>query len=153
VLVHPVAAAVNEPARQAGTLVAEVALPTSRSPRRLGPEALTWTGAPVPVALRPGYEGGGESQSPEAFVLTDLAGRSLLEGRVRTVDVAIARRTVRDRTLAALFGLTALFLAWLSVPMLAWRREARTAAAVLARSGALVVLIAAARGRCRLPER
>jgi signal transduction histidine kinase len=145
VLVHPVAAAGSEPARQTGTLVAEVALPTSRSSHRLGPEALTWTGAPVPVALRPGYEGGGESQSPEAFVLTDLAGRSLLEGRVRAVDVAAARRTIRDRTLAALFGLTALFLAWLSVPMMAWRREVRTAQAVLARSAALIVLVAAAR--------
>ena len=36
--------------------------PAGRPHAVSGPEALTWTGAPVPVALRPGYEGGGESQ-------------------------------------------------------------------------------------------
>ncbi|MBP1603430.1 MAG: kinE 2, partial [Acidobacteria bacterium] len=145
VLVRPVAAAEGEPSRQVGTVVAEVPLPTSRSPRGLGTEALTWTSAAVTVSLRPGYEGGGAFRSPEAFVLTDLAGRSLLEGRVRLDDVAAARLAIRDRTFAALIGLTALFMAWLSVPLLAWRRGARTPEALLVRTTVLAGLIAGAR--------
>ncbi len=120
-------------------------LPTSRSSHGLGTDGLTWTGAPVPVALRPGYEGGGESRSPEAFVLTDLDGRALLEGRVETAHVAAARDTIRDRTLAALIGLTALFLAWLSVALLAWGRAARAPAATAMRVAVLVGVVAAAR--------
>jgi len=146
VLVHPVPAGGDGQARQPGTIVAESALPTGGSARGLGTEALTWTSAPVPVPLRPGYEGGGESRSPEAFVLTDLGGRALLEGWVQAADVAAARATVRDRTLAALLGLTALFLASLSVPLAAWRRSARSPGAVLARSALLAGIIAAARG-------
>ena len=138
------APATRRPARSAPSSP-RVALPTSRSSHGLGTEALTWTGAPVPVALRPGYEGGGESRSPEAFVLTDLDGRALLEGRVRAAHVAAARNTIRDRTLAALIGLTALFLAWLSVPLLAWGRAARSPESTLVRAAVLVGVIAAAR--------
>ncbi len=145
VLVQPVRGAGDEAARQVGTVVAEVALPTSRSSHGLATEALTWTNAPVPVALRPGYEGGGESRSPEAFVLTDLDGRALLEGHVQAAHVATARETIRDRTLAALIGLTALFLAWLSVPLLAWGRAARSPESTFVRAAALVGVIAAAR--------
>jgi len=146
VLVHPVPEAGDRQTKQLGTIVAETALPTGGSARGLGTETLTWTSAPVPVPLRPGYEGGGESRSPDAFVLTDLGGRALLEGWVQAADVAAARATVRDRTLAALLGLTALFLAWLSVPLVAWRRSARSPGAVLARSVLLAGIIAAARG-------
>ncbi|MFO7694778.1 MAG: HAMP domain-containing sensor histidine kinase [Vicinamibacterales bacterium] len=145
VLVHPVPAA-GEQARQAGTIVAEAGLPTGRSSHGLGTEALTWTSAPVPVSIRPGYEGGLESRSTDAFVLADLAGRALLEGRVQTAHVASARATIRDRTLAGLAGLTALFLAWLTVPLLAWKGSAQSPKAVLARSAVLAAIIASARG-------
>jgi len=145
ILVRPVAAAEGEPPKPIGTVVAEVPLPTSRSPQGLGTEALTWTGAAVTVALRPGYEGGGAYRSSDAFVLLDLAGRSLLEGRVRLDDVTAARRAVRARTFAALLGLTALFIVWLSVPLMAWRRGARTPGALLIRTAVLAGLIAGAR--------
>jgi hypothetical protein len=145
VLVRPVADVGSETPRQVGTVVAEVPLPASRAPQGLGTEALTWTGAAVMVALRPGYEGGGALGSRDAFVLTDLAGRSLLEGRVRLDDVAAARLIVRQRTFAALLGLTALFTAWLSVPLLAWRRRARTPEALLGRTAALAGVIVGAR--------
>jgi signal transduction histidine kinase len=144
-LVRPVDAADSGATGRAGIIVAEVPLPTSHSPHALSTEALTWTGAAVPVALRPGYEGGGESRSPEVFVLTDLTGRSLLEGRVRTGDVATARLAVRARTMAALVALTALFMAWLSVPVLAWRRGARTPEALFGRTAVLAALIVGAR--------
>jgi signal transduction histidine kinase len=145
VLVRPVEATESEPPRQLGAVVAEVPLPTSRSAHGIGAEALTWTGAAVTVALRPGYEGGGASSSPDAFVLTDLAGRSLLEGRVRLDDVAAARLAMRQRTSAALIGLTALFMAWLAVPVLAWRRAARTPGAWLGRTAVIAGFIAGAR--------
>jgi signal transduction histidine kinase len=145
VLVRPVTGADSEPARQVATVVAEVPLPTSRSPQGFGTEPLSWTGAAVPVPLRPGFEGGGAFRSPDAFVLTDLAGRALLEGRVRLEDVAAARRAMRDRTDAALVALTALFMAWLSVPLVEWRRRGRTAAALAARTAVLAGLILAAR--------
>ena len=145
VLVHPVDAPDGGAGRHAGIVLAEVPLPTSRSPRGLGAEALTWVGAAVPVTLRPGYEGGGESRSPEAFVLADLDGRALLEGSIRIGDVAAARLTVRARTMAALVALTALFIAWLSVPVIAWQRRARTPEAVAARSAVLAALVVGAR--------
>jgi len=145
VLVHPVDAAEPGAARHAGIIVAEAPLPTGRSPRGLGTEALSWTGAAVPVAIRPGFEGGGESRSPEVFVLTDLDGRSLLEGRVRASDVAAARRSLRATTLAALVGLTALFAAWISVPVITWRREARTPEALAVRSAVLAALVVGSR--------
>ena len=47
-------------------------MPASASGQQLGKEAFTWSGAAVPVALRPGYEGGGAIRSPDAFVLADL---------------------------------------------------------------------------------
>jgi len=131
--------------RQLGAVVAEVPLPAGRSAQGLASESLTWTGAAVPVSLRPGYEGGGAFRSPDAFVLADLEGRALLEGRVRTGDVAAARLAVRARVLGALVAVTALFVAWLSFPVLAWRREARSAAALVFRSAATAALIAAAR--------
>jgi signal transduction histidine kinase len=145
VLVRPVDAAGTGATRRAGIVVAEAPLPTGRTPHGLGTEALTWTGAAVPVALRPGFEGGGESRSPEVFVLSDLDGRALLEGRVREGDVAAARLSLRARTSAALVGLSALVVAWLSVPVIAWRRGARTPGAVAVRSGVLAGIIVGAR--------
>jgi signal transduction histidine kinase len=145
VLVRPVDTAEPGATRHAGIVVAEAPLPTGRSPRGLGTEALTWTGAAVPVVLRPGFEGGGASRSPEVFVLTDLDGRSLLEGRVRAGDVAAARLSLRAKTTAALVGLTALFVAWLSVPVIAWRRNARAPEALAVRSVVLAALVVGAR--------
>jgi signal transduction histidine kinase len=143
--VRPVMSDDSGRSRQLGTIVAEAPLPTGRSAQGLASETLTWTGAAVPVSLRPGYEGGGAFRSPEAFVLADLEGRALLEGRVVSADVATARRAVRARVLGALVGVTALFVAWLAFPVIAWRRDARSAAALAFRSAAAAVLIAAAR--------
>ena len=143
--VRPVLADDSDRPREIGAVVAEVPLPTSRSPQGFGTEALTWTSAAVPIALRPGYEGGGAFRSAEAFVLSDLEGRSLLEGQVRAVDVAAARTAVRAKTFAALIGLTALFVAWLSLPVLAWRRRARTTQSIIRRTGLAALVILAAR--------
>ena len=99
----------------------------------------------MPVSLRPGYEGGGALRSPDSFVLTDLEAGRCSRAASASSDVAAARRAVRERTFAALFGLTALFVAWLAVPLLAWRRAARTHEALLVRSALLAGLVVAAR--------
>jgi signal transduction histidine kinase len=143
--VRPVMSEDASRSRQIGAVVAEAPLPAGRSAQGLAQGTLTWTGAAVPVALRPGYEGGGAFRSPDAFVLTDLEGRALLEGRVRSGDVAAARLAVRARVLGVLVGVTALFIAWLSLPVLAWRGAARSPAAVVLRTLAAAALIAAAR--------
>ena len=147
VLVHPVPAGGDGQTDSAAPSSPNPRSPTGGSARGLGTEALTWTSAPVPVPLRPGYEGGGESRSPEAFVLTDLDGRALLEGWVpdRRCRGRSAPRSGTGRSPPS-SGSAALFLAWLSVPLVAWRRSARSPGAVLAQSALLAGIIAAARG-------
>ena len=143
--VRPVMSDDTSRSRQIGAVVAEAPLPAGRSAQGLAQGTLTWTGAAVPVALRPGYEGGGAFRSPDAFVLTDLEGRALLEGRVRSGDVAAARLAFRARVFGVLVGVTALFIAWLSLPVLAWRGAARSPAAAVLRTLAAAALIIAAR--------
>ena len=144
-LVRPVSGADGEVSRRAGTVVAEVPLPASRPSRGVGADAVIWTNSPVPVRLRAGYEGGGESRSADAFLLTDLDGKTLLEGQVQRSDVMAARRAVRDRTFATLLGLLALVVAALSVPLLAWRRDSRGPIELLGRTLLIVGVVAAAR--------
>jgi signal transduction histidine kinase len=143
--VQPVIDATAKPPRRVGTVVAESPLPSTRFARGLGSESLTWPSSLVPVSLRAGYEGAGEARSAGAFVLTDSAGKPLLEGRVAAEDIAAARRTVRARTRAGLLAVCALFCLWVTAPLLAWRRVARTPARAIGRSLVIAGLVLAAR--------
>jgi signal transduction histidine kinase len=143
--VQPVIDATATPPRRVGTVVAEFPLPSTRLARGLGSDSLTWPTSLVPVSLRAGYEGAGEARSAGAFILTDTAGKPLLEGRVAGEDIAGARRTVRARTRAGLLAVCALFCVWLTAPLLAWRRVARTPAAAIGRSLVIAALVLAAR--------
>ena len=64
VLVRPVARRRRRVARTSAPLSRKSPLPTSRSPQGLGAEALTWTGAAVTVALRPGTKAEARSARP-----------------------------------------------------------------------------------------
>jgi signal transduction histidine kinase len=143
--VQPVIDASTQPPRRVGTVVAESPLPSTRLARGMGPESLTWPSSLVPVSLRAGYEGAGEARSAGAFVLTDTAGRPLLEGRVAAEDIAGARATVRARTQAGLLAVCTLFCIWLTAPLIAWRRVAQTPATAVGRTLLVAALVLAAR--------
>lgn len=143
--IQPVVDVRGDSARRVGTVVAEAPLPSSRSARGIGPDALVWPTSLVPVSLRARYEGAGEARSSDAFFLTDAAGRPLLEGRILPSDVAGARKTVRGRTAAALLWVCAVFAIWTTAPLLAWRRAARTPGALIGRSAVIAAVILAAR--------
>jgi len=143
--VQPVLDGSSEARRRVGTVVAECPLPSAGAPPGMGRADVVWPTALVDVPLRARYQGAGADPQPNAFVLTDSAGKALLEGRVDDAAVAAARRLVRRRTAAALLGICALFCAWLVGPILDWRRGAPSLRAALYRTGLCTLAIVLAR--------
>ena len=118
VQVQPITDQSGPATRRIGTVVSERDLPSAVA---AGPTAdsLLWPSALVPVHLRTRYQGAGESQRPNAFVLAAASGEPLLEGTVLADDVAVARTHLRRMTGAAGLGLCALLFGWIALPMMA----------------------------------
>jgi len=127
--------------RRLGTVVAERLLPTTAA---AGSDdgAIVWPTAAAPVRLTVGAPGRRPAQRTGRFALRGPAGEALLEGSIAPADVAAARSRIRRVAGAALLSATALFSAWLTLPLLYGhpRRLSRvrgTARVILA-SGALL---------------
>jgi len=143
VKVQPITEQTGGTARRIGTIVSERDLPSAPA---AGPatDVLLWPSALVPVHLRTLHEGAGQSQHPNAFLLTTTPGEPLLEGTVLAADVASARTRLRSVTGAAALGLCALLCAWLALPLMA--RSARRPSAIVAAAcviGAMFAIVGA----------
>ncbi|MCX6552913.1 MAG: HAMP domain-containing sensor histidine kinase [Acidobacteria bacterium] len=132
-------------ARRVGSVVAEMPLPVTRPNQGISSREMIWQTTLVPVALRARYEGAGEDRNAGVFVLTDAAGKPLLEGRVRREDVEAARAHVRRRTAAAVMAVGALFCAWIAIPLMEWRRAARKLPSALVRMACVAAVVILAR--------
>jgi signal transduction histidine kinase len=131
----------GESPRRIGAVAAEVLLtrqallPTdgSAASRFVFPTSL------APVALRPRYEGAGESLPPYGFVLTTESGAPLLEAEVAPGALRALRQDFRARVRAVVWGLLALTLAVLALAV----RDAQAREVGRARAFTLTAVIVA----------
>ena len=131
------------PARHAGAVVAEVALPRSQSGALAGSEFSLETGL-VPVALRLQFEGAAEP-GPNAFVIRSSSNEPLTAVMVSDADLQRARARLRDRLVASELALAGVLLLLAIGPLLDWRAHSRRGWPVVICTLAIAGLMLAAR--------
>ena len=133
------------PGRRLGSVSAEHLLTRDGSVRGGDQSTFTFQTAPVPVSLRPRYEGAGDSVPPYGFLLGATGEPPLLEAVVAPASLEQLRETGRDGLRGVVLSLLALTLLTVAVIL----REAHEATdnprVFLLLVAAILALLAAAR--------
>ncbi len=134
-----------EAMRHVGATVAT--LPLSSGESVIGEPAFFLDTSIVPVTVRPGFEA--ESASgQESFLIRTPAGAPLAVVGVSSESLLEARRMFRERRLAAVLSVLAVFGLLLTGPLLAWRGQARSVLTGTWLTAGIVILLLAARALC-----
>ena len=143
VRIEPVTAA-DDPARRVGTVVAEAVLTREAGLGAAGAPFL-YQDALVPIALRPRYEGGGESVPPYGFLLSAPDGAPLLEAELPPGSLARLRHEWRVRTHGIALALLAFAILLVALALRDSQERAVRAGPYLRLAAVIVLLVVAAR--------
>jgi signal transduction histidine kinase len=126
VLVRPVVDSASGKSVRVSTIVAERVLPLSSDARDPSAGTFVLETAIAPVVLRTRYEGAGDARDQAGFIIEGLEGVPLLEGRVRSSDVAASRVGLRRMAIGLVLTILALACALLLIPLGEWRTRTRS---------------------------
>ncbi|HEX7085366.1 MAG TPA: ATP-binding protein [Vicinamibacterales bacterium] len=143
VRVDPIVAP-GEPQRRIGTVVAEAVLTREAALSAAG-APFVYENALVPIALRPRYEGGGDSVPPYGFLLSAPDGTPLLEAELPAGSLDRLRYVWRARTNGAALALLAICVLLVALALRDSQERALRVGPYLQLAAAILLLIVAAR--------